>query len=166
VHIFAGSGLRVTLIAGLTLRAAAPTGRSLTHRDLDEMLNLLPLPSAMRPSTVPTGVAPGFLAMAEELSAPNREAPQRTYVYSGVLYTLRRSASGERVSAVVGARTYERVLDTEFETRNRSTGEVTRFQVTSGTAATGMWLAGAPLRVGYRPRWWLELELVLDPVQR
>jgi len=52
--------------------------------------------------------------------------------------------------------------DTEFETRNTISGEVTRFQVTSGTAATGALLTGVPLRVVYRPRWWLELELLLD----
>jgi len=83
-----------------------------------------------------------------------------------VLSTLQRSVSEERGSAVVRARTYERVLDTDFETRNRSTGEVWRFQVTSGTAATVMSPAGVPLRVVYRPRRWLERELVVDAVQR
>lgn len=157
----------VTAGAAQTEMLRVSTDRSFTHRDLDEMLNLLPLPGAMRSSTVPTDVAPGFLlAMAEELAATPRAARQRTYVYSGVLYTLQRSASEERVSAAIGASTYERVLDTAFETRNRLTGEVTRFQVTSGTAATGTALAGVPLRVVYRPRWWLELELVLDAVQR
>jgi hypothetical protein len=143
------------------------TDRSFTHRDVDEMLDLLPSPGAMQPTMVPAGVAPGFLlVMAEVLATGRHVASRRTYVYSGVLYELKGSAPTERESAVVGARTYEHVIETEFEARNSTSGEVTHFQVTSGTAATGAALAGVPVRVVYRPRWWLELELLLDAVRR
>jgi hypothetical protein len=82
---------------------------------------------------------------------------QRTYVYDGRLYDV--TLTGASLPEItIRGRTHPRPLQADFTVRNRSTGEISAFQIVYGS--TGGY-ADTPLRVIYRPRWWLELELTL-----
>lgn len=59
---------------------------------------------------------------------------------------------------LIGDSRYGPGVDATFAILNLSTGEITEFVLTAGTAGD---LAGVPLRIVYRPHWWLELELTL-----
>jgi hypothetical protein len=50
------------------------------------------------------------------------------------------------------------VLTSEFVVTNRATRETTEFEIAYGTEDT---LSEVPVRIVYRPRWWLELQLTL-----
>ena len=144
----------------VSLRPASPVA----YRQLDSVLAMLPPPGPPRAARMEAGVSPGFLdAIAGllrdsvvHLQMTGRAVPtlRRTYVYGGRLYDV--TLSNGTVLFVAGAG--GRSLQSDFEVRNRSTGEVSRFQITYGSSGD---LAEAPLRVVYRPRWWLELELTL-----
>ncbi len=110
--------------------------------------------------------APGFLvAVADRLAHAETDSasPNRTsqYVYGGHVYELRRLSTEARALTAIGTERYHHTVESDFQVRNRTTGELTRFQITSGTQNTEGRLAGVPIRVIYRPRWWLELELLL-----
>lgn len=148
-----------------TLRVFAPSHH--TFRDSDRLLDMLPPRGATRAVAVPDRAAPGFLvAVADALlrSAANPDGSSSTtpYVYGPHVYDLQATVTGRPAATTIAGRSYARTIDVDFTIRNHSTGEITRFQVTAGTLATGGDLAGVPLRVLYRPRWWLELELALD----
>jgi hypothetical protein len=54
---------------------------------------------------------------------------------------------------------YASLLDAEFALRNTVNGDVTTFQMAFGTTGE---LAAVPVRIAYKPRWWLEVELTLN----
>ena len=49
------------------------------------------------------------------------------------------------------------VVEARFEIQNRSTREVTRFDLAFGTSGE---FCERPVRVVFRPHWWIEIELV------
>ena len=53
---------------------------------------------------------------------------------------------------------YRDVIESEFETRNLTSGETSRFSITFGAHSP---IAETPIRIVYRPRWWFEAELLL-----
>ena len=73
-------------------------------------------------------------------------------MYGGNLFdmTLRRS----RQTGAAGAGE----LESDFQVQNRTTGSTTQFQIAYATAGSH---PGVARRIVYRPRWWLELELLL-----
>lgn len=170
-HIF--KAIRSDVVQGESrasvVRVAFAT--ALTYRDVDTVLQQLPPGSqAPRLLRMPEGTKPGFLVAvadllretADALLGSSRAVPRpvlsRTYIYNGWLYDLRVQDSTLLPQARVGTRTYQRVVETAFETRNRATGSTTKFRVTCGTLAP---LTGVPIRIVYRPKWWFEAELLL-----
>jgi hypothetical protein len=140
----------------------APPG-AMTYRDLDGVLARLPAPGSARDITAPPGADSGFLVAVTGLIHDSverhrqggraRRGASRAYVYGGRLYdvTLGESRTPDpRAPAVV---------ESEFEIRNRATGSITAFRI--AYAVTGP-DAEVPVRIVYRPRWWLELELQLE----
>lgn len=81
------------------------------------------------------------------------------YVYYGVFYDLTMKSSELLKTAAIDGKQYTNVARSDFEIRNRSTGETTRFQLTYGTTGA---LTGVPVHAVYRPRWWFEVQLFLD----
>jgi hypothetical protein len=82
-----------------------------------------------------------------------RPGLRRTYVYAGRLY------DASLLSATVSDRRGG-AIDGEFEVRNRATGSTTAFRIAYGTDGAD---AEVPVRITYRPRWWLEVDLQLEP---
>ena len=72
----------------------------------------------------------------------------------------RRSCCARRT---IGGQHYANVARSDFEVRNRTTGEITRFQLTYHTTGA---LAGVPVHAIYQPRWWFEVQLFLDDQAR
>src|SRR5262249_48488851 len=119
-----------------------------------------------------TGTRSGFLVALKDLvhqsiAAQAHQAEGRipfartsvAYVYFGVFYDLTMKSSVPLRAATIDGRTYNDVVRSDFEIRNRSDGETSRFQLTYGTRGA---LAGVPIHAIYRPRWWFEVQLFLD----
>lgn len=131
--------------------------RALTYRELDALL-----PFVLRATGEKHGIVlakdtqPGFLMAVAAIAARTLSSPgtggrgrvSMAYVYNGQIFDLQ-LASVER---------HDNEVETEFRTRNRVTGGVTRFAVSFDSTA----VAVTPTRIRFRPRWWFEAELVLD----
>lgn len=146
--------------------------RDLTLHDLPALLAAVEAPpAAVRSVHLPAGTRPGFLISLAELvhtSVENYRTGTRpaaplaaTYVYNGILndLTLRRSERLREFRAK--RRTWRNVVRASFESRNRKTGEVSRFDVVYGLDGP---LAEIPLHATYQPNWWFHVELALDDV--
>jgi hypothetical protein len=150
--------------------------RDLTFRDIGPLLATLnDSSSAVRDGdtrvvALPGGTRPGFLIALQDLVKQSADALTRTgsfkpspaptpYVYYGVFYDLTMKSAEPLKAATIGGRRYANLLRSDFEIRNRSNGETTRFQLTYGTSGD---LAGVPVHAVYQPRWWFEVQLFLD----
>lgn len=144
----------------------------LDYRDVDALLGRLPQSGdTTRSMTVPNGAEPGFLftlkAMVHETVEAYRrwglvrttQQKPRKYIYNASLFELNMRSSRILRDIVVNGRPYGPAISSEFEARNTVTGENTSFAITYGTAAP---VAEIPIRIVYRPRWWFELELLLE----
>lgn len=133
--------------------------RTVTYRDLDDVLTMEPSTKTGRSIAVPSQAESGFLRavtslMQESASMYRRSSKpparlHRLYVYGGTLYdmTLHRSRETDNADE----------LESDFQVKNRTTGATTEFQIFYATSAKH---PGGARRIVYRPRWWLELELV------
>ena len=151
--------------------------RDLTFRDIDPLLTLV---SAAAPSgeqrsvALPSGTRPGFLVALRDLVKQSIDVhggygqpggtfkPSRTptqYVYYGVFYELTMKSSELLKTATIDGKTYTDLARSDFEIKNRSNGETTRFQLTYGTRGP---LTAVPVHAVYQPRWWFEVQLFLD----
>src|SRR5262249_46773359 len=132
--------------------------RDLTFRDIDPLLALVNGPAGGRPpgaapfGAAPAGTRPGFPIPPLDLGRQSTSAysqggsfkPSSTptpYVYYGVFYDLTMKSSTFLRTATIDGQRYTNLARSDFETRNRSTGETTRFQLTYGTVGE---LAGVP----------------------
>jgi hypothetical protein len=89
-------------------------------------------------------------AQAYRRSAVPPSGLHRLYVYGGTLYdmmVLRSRAAGPNGE-----------LESSFQVQNRTTGATTQFHISYATRGND---SGVARRIVYRPRWWLELELLL-----
>jgi hypothetical protein len=149
--------------------------RDLTFRDLDVVLDATSTESqagAFKSVRLPAETRPGFLVALTELIHTNVEAYRHgggprasqptgpvTYVYNGDFHdlTLRRSELLREWR--VGTRIVTNVVRAEFEWRNRESGETSQFELTYGIDGP---FAEIPLHASYQPRWWFQVDLVLD----
>lgn len=143
------------------VRVAAP----LTVHDLDAAMASVAeaTPAAPRQAPVAPGTRPGFLVAVAELldlavaGAPGGN-PVVRYAFGQGVYQLR-LGQVKRLLADHGTARVPAV-HAPFEITNLATGVRTRFEITSGTAGE---LAGVPLLIQWQPRWWLKVELHLQP---
>jgi hypothetical protein len=148
------------------------TSSNLTYRQLDALLALIPAePSVPRTLELPAGTQPGFLTgmtvLIGESIAPcrgpgrpsTRTIPKVAYVYKQTLYDLSLVSCEYAPELRTKAGSYVQVVKGKFQTRNRTTGNVTPFELAFGTSGPHN---GRPVRIAFRPRWWLEFELLLD----
>jgi len=149
--------------------------RDMTYRDIDPLIALVngaTDPTAENRSVaLPPGTRPGFLVTLSELVKQSVEgyskqssafSPSKqplTYVYFGVFYDLSLRGSELLKTTTIDGQRYTNVARSDFEIKNRSNGETTRFQLTYGTTGA---LAGVPVHAVYQPKWWLEVQLFLD----
>jgi hypothetical protein len=149
---------------------AAPS--TLTLRQVDTVLELADRSGSngeTRVVRVPAGGRPGFLtAVADVMHAqatdwrwtgkvhPSDVVP---YVYHGKTYQLRSTHARAVGSALIGANTYDHLIESQFQIKNVATGALTVFSLTY--AADGP-LAEIPVSATYQPRWWIQIQLTLD----
>jgi hypothetical protein len=145
--------------------------KNLTYRHYAALLERLPDVDARvhRLETAP-GTAPGFLtalkALVHESVEKFRRTPgtppcaglRRNYVYTGTMYQLTLGGATLVPRLVVGNRRFGPTIQGQFEIRNLNTGGVTTFEMTYGVQGDE---SETPVRIAYRPRWWVELELLL-----
>jgi len=119
---------------------------------------------------LPSGTRPGFLsALAEQIhrhveqshaSGAVRPASPVKYVYHGRIYELRATRIQTSSRLQVGSVSYSHVIAADFEIKSTYDGELTRFSMTYGTEGP---FAEVPLTMSYQPRWWMQVDLALDP---
>ncbi len=126
--------------------------------------------SAVYRRAIAPGTEPGFLIAMKSLvrqsialagQGPRSawlETLRRQFVYTGTIYELTLRARTPIGDAVVKERHYGPALQGDFEIRNTVTGDATTFRMSYTLEGA---CAGTPLRIVFRPRWWLELELAL-----
>jgi hypothetical protein len=147
----------------------APSG--LTYHELDALLQLIPAePAGLRTVELPLGTQPGFLTAMESLVRQTvgpctagdsvRELRAIPYVYNQTLYDLSLSSCKREPELRTSTGTFADVVDGRFRLRNRRTNNETTFRLFYGASGG---LRALPIRALFRPRWWLEVELVLDP---
>jgi hypothetical protein len=120
---------------------------------------------------VPQDVRPGFLTavaelMSDTITARTKGEPELrrlkgrriAYVYGRRLYDLKLTAV-EPIRPPAGRPSRGTLVHAEFETRNRGTGSRTTFELDYATDGP---LAGVPILIRHRPRWWLEAVLTLE----
>lgn len=150
----------------------------LTYRDIGSLLDMVNTNSDRpehRSVALPAGMRPGFLVALRDLVnrsvAAYQQKPATTtlseeswkapvpYVYFGKFYDLSLRGSRLLPAATIDGKSYSKVARSDFEIRNRTTGETTKFQLTYGTSGA---LAGIPIHGVFQPRWFLEIQLFLD----
>jgi len=148
--------------------------RDLTFHDIDpllEMINAGGRTGENKSIALPGGTRPGLLVALNDLvkgsvdaygkrSATSYRAPAPlSYVYFGTFYDLTMKSSELQRATTIDGKRYTNLARSDFEIRNRATGETTKFQLTYGTDGA---LAGVPVHAVYQPRWWFEVQLFLD----
>ncbi len=118
---------------------------------------------------LPTGTRPGFLsALADLIHAHVQQwktvgrvdaGPPIAYAYHGKIYLMRAAKAQMQSGVKVGSAVQPHAIASRFEIKNTLTGELTRFSMTYGTEGS---VAEVPLTASFQPKWWLEVEIVLD----
>lgn len=144
---------------------------ALTYRDARQVLGLaLEAGRAAPPRTLarPAGTRPGFLTAVAELmrggvEAVARGAPPPTleipYVYGDDVYQLGQVDARHLAHFEHRGRRFDHVIRGRFETRRQHSRKRTKFELVYGTGGD---FAGVPVLITYRPRWWLEVELLIE----
>jgi hypothetical protein len=152
----------------MTVRAPA----HLTYQNLDELLGLLPAtPPNARTIEVPPGVSQGFLIAMDGLirasvepchtkggGGPRRIAPLR-YLYNQTFYDVSLVSCRHAAAMPAHGGTATDLIDGRFRITNRTTKHNTDFRIVYGASGA---LKEVPVRAFFRPRWWMEVELVLN----
>jgi hypothetical protein len=137
---------------------------NLTYRDADTVLDRFLLDSSLPVKQLPrqADVRAGFLSgLSELLSASIQKKPLRRvpYIHGDHVYELRVLDSTPLARFERDGRTFERVIRGRFETGRAPMKSGTRFELVYGASGP---LAGIPILISYQPKWWLQVELVLN----
>ena len=173
-HVFRAIRATVHDNEAATATARIVVDTDVTYRRYAALLDRLPGDdSAVQRVRLAAGTEPGFLTAmkalvhdsVEKCQNPARAAAgtglRRDYVYMGRIYTVSLSNASIVKGLSVAGRTYATAVDGDFEIRNKATGATTEFEMTYAITGADR---ETPLRVVYRPRWWVELQLLLvDP---
>jgi hypothetical protein len=153
-----------------------PLKTDFTYREVDALVRLIPqdvMPT--RQISIPEGTEVGFLFALKGLIDESVEGYRRSghvesgeptqcvYVFNSTLYELTRVSARFRDQIKLGSAKYQSVIESKFQTLNTSSGMTTEFKITYGTDKP---ILGTPVRIVYRPKWWFEAQLHLDPVSK
>ncbi len=164
-----GKTLDSESVATVTLTRVA---KDYSYRDLDTLLDTLirfPGPPHVKKVAVPSGGRSGFLtALADlvhdtvEQARSTGRAPARKsmpYAYYGYQYDLTRTGAAMRTKQTYGGRVYPKLVETDFEVRERGDTWVESFTLVLGLDGP---LTEVPVFVSYQPKWWFKADMVLD----
>jgi len=146
--------------------------RDLTYRDVEGLLALIP-PDVRsdKEYTLPPGVRGGYLQTVAEIikmnvqwyrtrgAAPRVEGQKFRYIYDGGPYEMVLRSSKFVPERRFKKQRFTNLVEGQFRITNKTTKAETDFRLDYGTEGE---LAEVPLHVVFQPRWWLEVELVLD----
>jgi hypothetical protein len=148
-------------------------GRDLTYREVEELLSLMPREVPInREYRLPAGVRGGYLGTMSELIAasaqwyrtkgatPRVEGRGLRYMFNGDPYEMVLRSSKFVPRARCKSSSWANVVEGQFRITNQLTGFKTDFRLDYVTEGP---LAEVPVHVVFQPKWWLEVELVLDP---
>jgi hypothetical protein len=136
----------------------------LTYRDADAVLSRFLLDTSLPIKHLPrhADVRAGFLsALTELLTASIQKKPLRRipYIHGDRVYELRLVDSTPLVRFERDGRAFENVIRGRFETGRAPLKSGTRFELVYGASGA---LAGIPILISYQPKWWLQVDLVLN----
>ena len=137
----------------------------LTYHDADTVLR-----SVLEDTSLPVkrvarrgSVRPGFLTALTELIGASIEKKQDTrriqYIHGDRLFELRLLDAARQARFERDGHTWHDVIRGRFETAEAGNRSGTRFELVYG--ATGA-LTGIPILISYQPKWWLQVDLVLN----
>jgi hypothetical protein len=162
-----------TLIDGSRVASGSMTVDApsrLTFRDLDALLALIPAgPGSLVAWELPPGAQKGFLvaldSMMRDSVGPCRhgranDVPTIQYVYNQAVYDLSLLSCDYQSELRTKTGTFADVVDARFQVKDRKTKYETKFHLFFGASGD---LREVPVRAVFRPRWWMEIELELDP---
>lgn len=143
--------------------------QTVTYRALDEVREKIDGGAGrLRNAAVPENADHGFLqavaSLVRESVAVYRRhglpVPQlsRVYSYASLVYHVTMQSSKVHPRFLLDGMPHS-ILESEFEVNNRATRKTSRFRMWYGT---GHPIAETPVRVVFRPHWWLEAELNLQ----
>jgi hypothetical protein len=157
---------------GTTAIARVTVDDDLTYRDVEQ---LLPLVAGEMPGErsfrLPEGTRGGYLGTIAEIvktsvawhtsrTGPRPDGRKFQYIYDAKPYEMTLTESKHRATATFKGRVFKEIIEGHFSVTNKTTGARTDFRLDFGLAAD---LAGIPVHVIWKPKWWIEVELVLDP---
>lgn len=162
--------IRTTIAGGRAITQAitlqAPS--TVTYRGVDMLLAAMPMTGRPHEIELPPGTESGFLSALTGMlkrtpsscAAARAPVPTTHYLYNQTVYDLVMVSVTCRSTLHVDKRTFREVIEGHFEVRNRRTADVTKFELDYGVSGP---LREVPIRAVFRPRWWMEIELVLAP---
>ena len=137
----------------------------LTYHDADTVLGRVLADSSLAVKRVARRghVRPGFLTSLTELIAGSLDKKHDNtriqYIHGDRLFELRLLESTRLARFERDGRAWQNVIRSRFETGEAGSRSGTRFELVYG--ANGA-LTGIPILISYQPKWWLQVDLVLN----
>jgi hypothetical protein len=138
---------------------------ALTYHDADTVLQSVLADSTLPVKRVARGadVRAGFLTSLTELLALSLDTKRYNgripYIHGDRLYQLRLIEATRLAKFERDGRTWQNVMRGRFETGEAGSRSGTRFELVYGVSGA---LAGVPILISYQPKWWLQVDLVLN----
>jgi hypothetical protein len=137
----------------------------LTYHDADTVLKDVLADTSLPVKRVARAgdIRPGFLTSLTELlqaSIDKKNYNRRIqYIHGDRLYQLRLIESTPLARFERDGRTWQNVIRGRFETGETGNRSGTRFELVYGASGA---LTGIPILISYQPKWWLQVDLVLN----
>jgi hypothetical protein len=137
----------------------------LTYHDADGVLRDVLGDASLAIKHVPrrANVRPGFLTSLTELISRSLEKKNDTrrlqYIHGDRLFELRLIDATRLARFDRDGRTWHDVVRGRFETGEAGNRSGTRFELIYGASGA---LTGIPIVISYQPKWWLQVDLVLN----
>jgi hypothetical protein len=137
----------------------------LTYHDADTVLNSVLADSSLPVKRVARrgNVRPGFLTSLTELITSsldaNNDNKRLQYIHGDRLFELRLIDATRLAKFDRDGRTWQNVIRGRFETGEAGNRSGTRFELVYGASGA---LTGIPILISYQPKWWLQVDLVLN----
>ena len=138
---------------------------NLTYHDADAVLRSVLADSTLAIKRVARrgSVRPGFLTALTELISGSIEKKQDTnriqYIHGDRLFELRLLEATRQARFERDGHTWQDVIRSRFETLEAGNRTGTRFELVYGASGA---LTGIPILISYQPKWWLQVDLVLN----
>jgi hypothetical protein len=137
----------------------------LTYQDADAVLKYVLADTSLAVKRVARrrSVRPGFLTSLTELigASIDKKSDNRRiqYIHGDRLFELRLLETTPLARFERDGRVWQNVIRGRFETAEAGNRSGTRFELVYGASGA---LTGIPILISYQPKWWLQVDLVLN----